>query len=130
MGNSTNSNHLSLFDDLEAEAREEAAKQRTESLQKQMEPVACLFCGERMRRGIMDFNHGIVFNGWCMKALMYHMRSKGRLHTHTEEARWLESHGIVPGCDEHDPIHWNHDLREQHFHKHFGQCYSGFEACR
>lgn len=129
MGNSTNPDQLSLFDDLDAEAEKVVERIKTEVREWMQESVACFFCGERMKRGTMPFNHGIVFNGWCMKALMYHMRSKGRLHTHTEEARWLESKGIDPKCDKHDPKNWRPDLIAKHYDGHYGNCYTS-EVCK
>ena len=129
MHHSNQSDQFSLFDDLDSEA-EKVVKQIQNNVREWMaEFVPCHFCGERMGRGTMAFNHGIVFNGWCMKALMFHTRSRGRLHTHTEEAAWLQSHGIDPNCDSHDEANWRTDLRDAHFDGHYGQCYSS-EDCK
>ena len=129
MGNSTNQNQFPLFDDIESEAEKIITRIQDNIRAWMSEPVPCHFCGERMNRGIMEFNHRIVFNGWCMKALMYHLRSKGRLHTHTEEARWLESKGIDPKCDKHDQRNWRPDLIKQHYEGHYGNCYTS-EDCK
>lgn len=129
MQHSTNSDQLSLFDDLDSEA-EKQVKQIQHNVQEWMrELIPCHFCGERGIRAMMHTNHGIVFNGWCMKALMYHLRSVGRLHTHTEEAAWLESKGIDPTCDKHNQKNWRPDLIAKHFEGHYGQCYTS-EDCK
>jgi len=130
MSNSSNSHsQLSIFDELDRETKQTTDQIESEVRLWMAESVPCFFCGEKMPRGIMSFNHGIVFNGWCMKALAYHMRSKGRLHTHTVEAAWLMSHGIDPHLDSHDESHWRNDLRELHYEAHFGNCYR-WEGCK
>lgn len=115
-------NYLPLFEEIEEQL--EADKERIDELLKT--PVDCFFCGERMSNpGVMAFNHGIVFNGWCTKALMYHTRCRG---LHTEEAAWLQKKGIDPEKSRFDESHWHHHNREKHFDDHFGHCYGA--GCR
>lgn len=111
------SEQFSLFDDIDRQSNE--ALERTRAFNQ--EPTKCLFCGETMRRALMHTNHGIVFNGWCMKALAYHTRNMGR--TYTEEARWLESKGIQVGLSRFDNSHWNMHNVELHYGAHYGKCY-------
>lgn len=87
------------------------------------ELVRCHFCGEQMARGLMPSNHGIVFNGWCVKALAYSVRNRGRQWT--EEAAWLERKGIPFDADRFDEKHWNMENVAMHYDKHFSRCYQG-----
>ncbi len=115
-------NYLPLFEEIDQQL--EADKNRIDELLKT--PVDCFFCGERMNPpAIMTFNHGIVFNGWCMKALSYYWRCKG---LHTEEAAWLQHNGIDPNKSQFDESHWHLENRQKHFNDHFGHCYGA--GCR
>jgi hypothetical protein len=87
------------------------------------ELVRCHFCGEQMPRGWMPNNHGIVFNGWCMKALAYAIRNHGRQWT--EEAAWLERKGIPFDADRFDERFWHRENVGMHYDKHFSSCYRG-----
>jgi uncharacterized Zn finger protein len=116
------SQQLSLFEqfDLELKATEQKAQQ--DHRQFMTEIVQCHFCNEKMQRAVMNTNHGIVFNGWCMKALAYHVRNCGVLYS--EEARWLQARGISPNVSRFDKSHWDHDNIKNHYELHFGQCYT------
>lgn len=115
-------NQLPLFDELDQHLEE----QNTRIKELLKEPIDCFFCGERMNPpAIMSFNHGIVFNGWCMKALAYHTRCQG---LHTEEAAWLQKKGIDPNKSRFDESHWHHDNRKKHYEDHFSYCYGA--GCR
>lgn len=128
MKHSNNSHsQLSLFDDLDGEITQITNRIEAEVRAWMQEIVFCHFCGEQMTRAVMPFNHGIVFNGWCMKALAYHIRNGGKHHT--EEARWLESKGIDPKCNRYDPMNFRQDLKEQHFDDHYSACYR-VEDCK
>lgn len=74
----------------------------------------------------MSANHGIVFNGWCMKALAYITRNAGRHWT--KEAAWLERKGIPYNASSLDESLWNLHNVQQHYQKHYAQCYEG--GCR
>lgn len=87
------------------------------------ELVRCHFCGEQMARALMSTNHGIVFNGWCVKALCYLTRNRGRQWT--EEAAWLERKGIPFDADRFDKQHWHMENVAEHYDKHFSSCYRG-----
>lgn len=67
--------------------------------------VSCKFCGEVMSSALIDTNHGIIFNGWCVKALMFHNRSQAK---NPDEIAWLKSHGIDPELSRFDEAHWHH----------------------
>ena len=67
--------------------------------------VACKFCGEVMSSAFMDTNHGIIFNGWCVKAMMFHNRS---CHNDPDEIAWLERNRIDPQLSRFDDTHWHH----------------------
>jgi hypothetical protein len=58
------------------------------------EPQTCDFCGEVSANGVVHMNnHGIIFNGWCIKAMMFH----NRVHNNNpDEINWLVRHGIDP----------------------------------
>jgi len=115
-------NQLPFFEEIDNQL--EANNKRIDELLKT--PVDCFFCGERMNNpAVMNSNHGIVFNGWCMKALAYHVRSKGM---HTEEAAWLQKKGIDPEKSRFDESHWHLENVQQHYQGHFGQCYGA--ECR
>jgi len=115
-------NYLPIFDEIEEQL--EADKERIDELLKT--PVDCFFCGERMSNpSVMVFNHGIVFNGWCGKALAYHTRCQGN---HTEEAAWLQKKGIDPEKSRFDESHWHLENVQKHFNDHFGYCYGA--GCR
>lgn len=79
---------------------EEAVMQRSV-----VRDVACRFCGEVMSSAFMDTNHGIIFNGWCVKAMMFHNRS---CHNDPAEIAWLKRHGIDPQLSRFDEAHWHH----------------------
>jgi hypothetical protein len=58
------------------------------------EPSFCDFCGEYCQDNYWkDTNHGIIHNGWCVKAMMFHMRAK---LGNADEINWLVSKGIDP----------------------------------
>ena len=65
--------------------------------------VKCDFCGEEITRALFPMNHGLIFNGWCIKAMMFHNRT----HNHNpEELAWLEANGIDPEKSRFDKSHW------------------------
>lgn len=108
---------LSIFDDIEA--AENAKRDRERELLKT--PTSCLFCNERISNASWGAtNHGIVFNGWCVKALMYHTRCQGM---HTSEAKWLTHVGIDPLKDRWDESHWHLENVKNHYQGHYGSCY-------
>ena len=119
------SEQFSLFEQLDLEAKEAETQAQEAHHAWMMEPVPCLFCGETMRRSTMRTNHGIVFNGWCMKALCYHTRTQGK--TYTEEAAWLSQKGIDPLKSRFDESHWRMSTLTEHFQSHYGRCYQ--EGC-
>lgn len=54
----------------------------------------CEFCGEFCRDDYWKAtNHGIIHNGWCVKAMMFHFRVE---HGNADEINWLVSKGIDP----------------------------------
>lgn len=58
------------------------------------EPSFCNFCGEYCQDDNWKAtNHGIIHNGWCIKAMMFHFRV---VHNKPEEINWLVKHGIDP----------------------------------
>jgi hypothetical protein len=58
------------------------------------EPQACEFCGEVSRNSVIHMNnHGIIFNGWCVKAMMFHNRTH---NGNADEINWLVKNGIDP----------------------------------
>ena len=115
-------NMLPLFEEIQEQS--EADQKRIDEILKT--PVDCFFCGERMYPPtVMVFNHGIVFNGWCVKALMYHARAK---HLHTVEAEWLQKKGIAWDKSRFDESQWHHENIEKHYKGHYGQCYGA--ECR
>lgn len=120
------SEQLPLFDSLDRERQEQENRQLEDARAFMREPVRCLFCKETMPRAVMSFNHGIVFNGWCIKALMYHTRNQGALYT--SEANWLQHLSIDPALSRFDQSHWNHDNVDKHYAKHYGECYR--EGCK
>jgi len=115
-------NQLPLFDEIDQQL--EADKKRIDELLKT--PVDCFFCGEPYNNEyLMRTNHGIVFNGWCMKALSYYWRCNG---LHTEEAAWLNNKGIDFSKSQFDESQWHHENRQKHFLDHYGHCYGA--GCR
>ena len=113
---------LPIFDELDNQQQQQS--ERYKELMAQ--PIDCIFCGERYATAASaPNNHGIVFNGWCIKALMYHARCQG---LHTEEARWLQIHGIDPEKSRFDESHWNKENIKNHYDDHFGRCYT--RECR
>jgi len=119
------SEQFSLFEQLDLEAKEAETKAREAHSAWMTEPVSCRFCGERMSRALMQNNHGIVFNGWCMKALCYHTRTQGK--TYTQEAAWLSQKGVDPLKSRFDESHWDLASVQKHYVDHFGRCYQ--EGC-
>lgn len=111
------SEQLSLFDEQDRHQQELLQQARASMTER----VRCLFCNEEMTRALMPTNHGIVFNGWCIKALMYHTRNQGALYT--SEAKWLQHLRIDPALSRFDHKHWNHDNVANHYAKHYGECY-------
>jgi hypothetical protein len=58
------------------------------------EPQACEFCGEVSRNSVIQMNnHGIIFNGWCVKAMMFHNRAN---QGNADVINWLVKNGIDP----------------------------------
>jgi hypothetical protein len=110
-----------LFDTLQIEAKEAELKAQQESRDHMRELVKCHFCKETMQRFMMTNNHGVVFNGWCMKALGYHVRNGHRLHS--VEAEWLQSKGINPELSRFDESQWHLANIENHYKGHDGRCY-------
>jgi hypothetical protein len=113
------SEQLSLFDAVDREKQTQLQQERA----KMQERVKCFFCNEEMTRAVMPFNHGIVFNGWCVKALMYHTRNSGQLWT--SEAKWLQHLNIDPALSRFDESHWSHQNVTEHYSQHYGKCYLG-----
>jgi hypothetical protein len=119
------SEQLSLFEELDLEAKQAEEKAREAHNAWMAEPVKCLFCGETMRRSWMSTNHGIIFNGWCMKALAYHARNQGK--TWTEESAWLTNKGIDVSKSRFDESQWHLENKVSHYDTHYGRCY--MEGC-
>ena len=119
------SDQLSLFETLDQQAKEAEAKAQQEHRAFMSELAKCLFCGETMQRSVMNFNHGIVFNGWCMKALAIHTRNKGQ--TWTKDAAWLIKKGIDVEKSRFDQSQWHVDNQANHYELHYGRCY--WEGC-
>jgi hypothetical protein len=58
------------------------------------EPSFCDFCGEYCQdNNWKHTNHGIIHNGWCVKAMMFHIRAK---QGNADEINWLVKNGIDP----------------------------------
>lgn len=75
------------------------------------ELIECDFCHEQMPRALFDTNHGLIFNGWCIKAMMFH----NRVHSnHPEEIAWLQKHGIDPRKSRFDESHWHMQNRAKY----------------
>ena len=111
-------NQLALFETLDRELEKQIADTRAT----QMLPATCHFCGEQSANSYLAQNgHGIVFNGWCMKALVWHTGNKSALWT--DKAGWLQSKGIDPALSRFDESHWNHKNVGKHYSRHYGDCY-------
>lgn len=113
------SEQLSLFDEADRRLENLLELQRA----RMKERVKCLFCSEEMNRAQMQTNHGIVFNGWCLKALMFHTRNRGQLWT--SEAKWLQHLNIDPALSRFDESHWNKQNVSDHYNAHYSACYEG-----
>ena len=59
-----------------------------------VESSFCEFCGEFCSNDTWkSINHGIIFNGWCVKAMIYH----NQVHLNDpERINWLVKHNIDP----------------------------------
>jgi len=113
------SEQLSLFDEADRRLENLLELQRA----RMKERVKCLFCSEEMNRAQMQTNHGIVFNGWYVKALMMHTRNRGQLWT--SEAKWLQHLNIDPALSRFDESHWNKQNVSDHYNAHYSACYEG-----
>ena len=78
--------------------------------------VACKFCGEVMSSALIETNHGIIFNGWCVKAMMFHNRAHSN---NPDEIAWLKAHGINPELSRFDESHWHHGNITNFYQKKF-----------
>lgn len=78
--------------------------------------VECKFCHEVMSSAFMDTNHGIIFNGWCVKAMIFHNRSS---HNDPDEIAWLKSHGIDPQLSRFDDTHWHYANIATYYNQNF-----------
>lgn len=116
------SDQLSLFDELDTAQKHTQAKDQAARNAWMAEEVACLFCGEKMKRATMGSNHGIIFNGWCIKAMVLHNRAGGG---NEQELAWLRQHGINPELSKFDQSHWhlaNFGSHAEHFNCYLEGC--------
>jgi hypothetical protein len=75
------------------------------------EIVRCDFCQEETTRARYQSNHSLIFNGWCIKAMMFHNRAG---FNHEEEIAWLREHGIDPQKSRFDESHWHMENRAKY----------------
>jgi hypothetical protein len=66
--------------------------------------VKCDFCQEETTLALMQSNHSLIFNGWCIKAMMFHNRVQSNNET---ELAWLQRHGIDLMKSRFDQSHWH-----------------------
>lgn len=66
--------------------------------------VRCHFCNEESKAVLIGQNHQLIFNGWCIKAMLFHNRAG---YKNPEELSWLIKHGIDPDKSRFDESHWH-----------------------
>lgn len=75
------------------------------------EIVRCDFCQEETSKVIHENNHSLIFNGWCIKAMMFHNRA---VFKNEEEIDWLNKHNIDPQKSRFDQSHWHMANKEKY----------------